>query len=174
MLKHIIHGSVLALTAVLWAGAANAAIDAEDGYTGSLEALNVAKAASKEFTETFDLLAGSTYTFNLGRLTAYLKGTLTPAAVSWTYTVDDNKTGLTLVGPTTGTGSSFALPTGTETKKGVAVDKVYIDFTNSSNKAATVSFTPSVSVPGPIAGAGLPALLGMLGFGAWARRKRAA
>ncbi len=30
------------------------------------------------------------------------------------------------------------------------------------------------AVPGPIAGAGLPALLGLLGFGAWARRKRVA
>jgi hypothetical protein len=44
-----------------------------------------------------------------------------------------------------------------------------------TNSFATVSFAGNTvtAVPGPIAGAGLPIILGMMGYGAWRRRRAA-
>lgn len=170
-LKHFAAAALVA-GAVFAGSAANAATQlsttsAADAYFG------VFTDASTTSTGTFSLLAGY-YNFALtANSQYYIPGFSGPSSISVTLYDSSNHVVKTLsesfTGPASGSIAASASTTATFALSG---GLYHFAYSISSPAAVSSALTSIHAVPGPIAGAGLPALLGLLGFAGYRRSKK--
>lgn len=128
--------------------------------TGASHALTLADFGLTKYTApVLFLYAGGTYTDFASTLTNLLTSV---AALT------DFKTAIT--------SSGTSLVVGTAWSSAITFEGLTVKLTGFSvtgNEATPVSDVIAVAVPGPIVAAGLPAVLGLMGFAAWRRRSGA-